>query len=156
MAFETSKPILQNVQFNLPTPSANNIDTDEELFYYACPSLENLETITMCHMNQSNVISGLLLHYAGGHRECVGQVRPDRLGKSLNLDGGQPFFVGFELISGKFPQVTEIEMDQADLRTNRSMRIGGNGSLEWWWSRRQCQLLYEGTASPETYRGPVS
>ncbi|KAL7794340.1 hypothetical protein V8C37DRAFT_415184 [Trichoderma ceciliae] len=110
----------QNLRLPVPKSRYPKLTSVESYFFTSAP-LETLGSIKLCSSN--GIVTGLLLHYHDGSRASVGQVRLDRL-------------------------TEERQLSPANLDSD--LEVPCHGTLEWWFSRRQCQLAHEWRTSAST------
>lgn len=148
IGFDTARPSGSHKPLDFtalpPTKIAVNVTND---FFFSTASLDGVQEVTPCKIG--NVIIGVLLSYAGEHREAVGQVRLDCLLPSLRLSS-TGFWLDFNFNEGKFPYVAGIHHDFSTMDSKAALHILSCGRLEWWWSSRQCQVIYGDSKSPNT------
>lgn len=151
--FETSQPQLDRVPPALPDPlSQHPRSTPSESFFYSTANLENVERITPClvDVNGKLTICGLLLQDSAGRNSCVGQIRLDRLGSPIQLTGHQSLWLGFSKDDHR-PFVSTLLLSRTERCEGLSwLEVQLYGSMEWWYSARQCQVHHMGTSSPPT------
>ncbi|KAL7940556.1 hypothetical protein V8C42DRAFT_337215 [Trichoderma barbatum] len=146
-------PILHERSLSLPEPkSFCPKHTSVESYFYTFASLENLSFIKICKLN--GMIIGLLLHYHNGLRASVGQVRLDQLSKEQQVPDNATIRFVISRTEYQCPYVSSVlvltEGTAEGPPTILDLEVACYGTLEWWFSRRQCQLAYEGRTSAPT------
>lgn len=147
LGFETVRPVQDTWLWN-PEVERSKMFSLTQVWFSNTANLDDLEEVTPCRSKGESTIMGLLLTFSGGHRESLGQIRPDALASPMVVAHAQGFALGLELREGRYPQVTEIGIKSSDLTTKHALELECSGPLEWWWSLRQCQLFYKGQCTP--------
>lgn len=152
LAFENQFQTKFGQHFQQPTSSPHSIITNQEDYFYNSLDLAGLVIITPCRTKGDKAVSGLLLHFADGHRDSVGEVRLDSLGQTLNISEKETVVLGFRRHDGRYPYVSDIATSSSKFESGfiSVIRLFAAGRLEWFWSHRQCYVIYEGERSPET------
>ncbi|KAI1207663.1 uncharacterized protein F4807DRAFT_434089 [Annulohypoxylon truncatum] len=151
LAFETPSPNQYNRPLILPFPiSPFPKSTSIEDYFYTSAVLDNVVEVTPCRTVQSGVwaITGILLSYANGYQIAVGQVRLDHLSPTMRVLPSQKMTFTFSAVNG-YPYLASIH-SAPPMCSETDMEICWHGSLEWWFSRRQCKIYHNGQASPVT------
>lgn len=154
MAFETAPPAPAHHRPSLPTPSSPHPESYLEDYLYTSASLNDIASIIPCigKIVGKPAVIGLLLCDANGRESCVGQVRRDSLGCPLPVDPSQKLWLGFSL-ERNLPRVqivkTSRPLHQEDLTW---IDVPWTGTLEWWFSFRQCKVYHGNLSSPATRR----
>lgn len=101
------------------------------------------------------MITGLLLHFADGCREALGEVRLDSLrhDQALEFDGEQSVFLGFRRDDGRFARAGSIAGSRSglDLDCTEVLELSRGGRMKWFWSTQQCYVTYQGKRSPPPF-----
>ncbi|KAK1585888.1 uncharacterized protein LY79DRAFT_518029 [Colletotrichum navitas] len=151
--FETSVPAPASESLALPRPSSQHPrSTFFESYFYSTATLDGVRRIVPCqrYIHGKLRIIGLLLQFPGGRQSCVGQVRLDSLGNHLQADGNQSIWLGFSKDDHR-PFVSALELSEPKQSEGLSwLEVQLCGTLEWWFSSRQCQVCYMGKSSPPT------
>ncbi|KAM3447863.1 hypothetical protein MY3296_008318 [Beauveria thailandica] len=122
-----------------------------ENFCYAKASLEDVSAVAACCQADidGQVIAGIVLRYMDGTEASLGWVAPDGLDSPTPVpDDG--IWLCVSLSRTGFPRVTAMAFAAPADEDARYLRLRWRGELEWWFSRRQCQLHYNGELSAET------
>ncbi|KAM3496927.1 hypothetical protein MY10362_009704 [Beauveria mimosiformis] len=122
-----------------------------ENFCYAKASLEDVCAVATCRRADidGQVIAGIVLCYTDGTEASLGWVAPGRLDSPTPVpDGG--IWLRVSLSRTGFPRVTAMAFAVPVDEDDGYLRLQWRGELEWWFSRRQCQLCYNGEVSAET------
>lgn len=85
----------------------------------------------------------MLVCYTNGHRECVGQFRPDCAIEPISVLGKDTLFIQFASIFDRQPAIIAIT-PHAPCETDGIgwKAIPMDGVLEWWFSSG-CLILYQ-------------
>lgn len=152
LAFENDHHSTPNQEFHSPLPPATSIRMSQQDYFYSSSELRGLQYITPCRTEDRSGITGLLLSFADGHRESVGQVRLDLLTEHLNVSENQTAVLGFRKKEGKHPSPYVADIASLDSELGNDfvsiMQIFCKGKLEWFWTWFQCYVMYEGQESP--------
>ncbi|KAF5562003.1 hypothetical protein FPHYL_5871 [Fusarium phyllophilum] len=108
----------------------------------------------------------MLLRFAGGRREALGEVRLSGLQQPMLLggEGREVMYLEFgydptgivpehpNLLDARFTRFDEPSEDlnpenHPDVAGRGFLEVSWEGVLEWRWSPLQCRLVYEGRAS---------
>lgn len=151
LAFENEFEPRSNEACPLPLSSPNSIATSIENFFYSKIDLCGLVRITPCKADHRRRVTGLLLHFVSGNIESVGQVRLDSLDEELPVSNLKAWFLGFRRMGGVYPYVGIVSNSPTrDPDILQTIQLSDDGILEWFWSRRQCFVIYKGQQSPST------
>lgn len=132
----------------LPRPvSAYPLSVSPEKFFYSHAILENVAELKLCRAG--NTITGIVLRYLDGAEESLGWVREGALRSMQKDDNSAGLWLLISASSG-FPRVTNISLTLPLAEKGSYFTVQWHGKLEWWFSRRQCQLFYEGNSTQET------
>lgn len=153
LAFETPEPAPASSPLILPRSlSPHPKATFFESYFYSTADLEGIERIVPCQRNilgRQHII-GLCLDFPEGRRSCVGQVRLDSLGNSVQLGAHHSVWLGFSKEDHR-PFVSALELSEPEPGESVSwLEIPPCGRLEWWFSVKQCQVYCGGKSSPNT------
>lgn len=129
--------------------------TSVEGYFYTFAPLENLDFIKIC--NFDGVVTGLLLHYRDGSRASVGQVRLDWLGAEQQVPNEATIRFAISRTTDQCPYVSSVLVFVArsarnffPAKSDLDFEVTCYGNLEWWFTRRQCQLAHAGYTSAST------
>ena len=131
---------------------------EDENYYYSTAVLDSVAAVTPCWAAERGVVVGLLLHYRDGRQASLGQVRLDWLQQPpvRVIDPARGMWFRFALSPEGCPNVDALAFDPpppAQRAEPGHFPIAWRGTLEWWFSHRQCQLWHDGQSSPPTVRG---
>lgn len=128
---------------NLPSPASPLPRSIRyEHFFYSCAKLSHVSEVIPCRMD--GIVKGILLNYLDGRMASLGQIRLDRLDKAEKVSQYGLWLQVSPSAKG-FPQVTDLRVGIPSPDSGNYFHIEWLGHLEWWSSRRQCQLCYNGT-----------
>ncbi|KAL2017479.1 hypothetical protein VTK56DRAFT_2075 [Thermocarpiscus australiensis] len=108
-----------------------------------------------------SVITGLLLHRSKAHRSnprtsCVGQIRLDSLGSSLEIGTSHTLWLQFSPTKmGGYCVTVAATSPPSDIHAPNWLALPCSGLLEWWFSFRQCRVHHKDQVSPETTMIPA-
>ncbi|KAI8959431.1 hypothetical protein F5Y11DRAFT_368065 [Daldinia sp. FL1419] len=151
LGFETCLPTPQKCAA-VPIPASPYPEsTSLEDYFYTSASLEGVVAVTPCRVKQANIFifTGMLLHYANGYENAVGQVRFDCLDDIFRVDSSETLTLGF-LTMGGCPYVANIQLSPPKKDNMVYLNIPRHGWIEWWFSYRQCKVYCNGKASMPT------
>lgn len=152
---------------NLPMPASPYPATGStEYWHYSSCSLENAVAIQTCQTcmgatetGQHRPIIGMLVSYADGHQECVGQWRFDWASKLMITSGTDGLhlchqitrlgsiwrhrFIGAVALHTALRQTPQTPQT-SPIADSQWVAIAWTGTLEWWFSHRQNWLYHNG------------
>lgn len=136
----------------LPRPLSSHPDpASVEGFLWSQASLEDVVEITTCRAAAAtnSAITGLSFRYANGTTACVGQVRLDRLDRPLIVTSSKRLYLCFKKTEESFSYVSEVlqSTENPQSITGTWFEVSWAGTLEWWYSYRQCQVWHNGRLS---------
>lgn len=147
LAFEGDRPTNTGKIVSIPRSShVLEVVKQTEDFFFSKANLGGLSEVVPCLIGTK--ITGMLLRYPDGHQEAVGQVRLDCLSAPLTISSGT-LWLGFDLEGHCLPYVAEAS-NHPSQQSRSYIRVSCQGSLEWWWSGRQCRVFYQDQSSPVT------
>jgi hypothetical protein len=154
LMFDSEAPRQPRV-LNAPEPVSRHPDLHScEDFHWSQASVENVVAVSPCCRITKGApeFIGLLLHYSDGKRACVGQVRLDCLGPLLAIESSPRLYLGFKINDENRPYIARVEISAANLDVTVAMwfEVSWNGTIEWWYSYRQCQIWQDGHRSLST------
>lgn len=141
---------------NLPTPASPCPRTaSTEFWHYSSCSLENVVAIQSCieMTEQHRPIVGMLVSYADGHQECVGQWRFDWASKLIMTSGTDGLHLCHQRTrygsSLRHRYIGTVAVQTTVRQTSRVadgqwIAVDWTGMLEWWFSHRQNWLYHNG------------
>lgn len=153
LAFEDHHEIDDTRAPVLASPAANDIYTNLADFFHTCARLTGLKQATPCYSPDRSIATGLLLESGDGHRQVVGQVRLDLLGNAIPItDETDEMILVFDVNAGRYPYVAQVVTEPSEVRLDAfaHMSVRARGRIDWFWSRGQCFIVYEGQQSPRT------
>lgn len=129
----------------VPAPAESSMSQRVEPWYYSTCRLENVVEIACCIGAVGNYkpITGMLVEYAGGHRECVGYYRLDKAARPFRRGSGDHgrLRIGMGISRLGHPYVVSVgpqaHVDSnIDASTLQWRDLPWHGRLEWWASPR--------------------
>lgn len=144
MGFEQAQPSRPTLDYpQALTPLSN--PPNSTLWYYSTCSLVNVIEITPCYnrRKQHHPIIGLLLRYRNGHQSCIGQYRIDWTSQPMKVIGNQ-MQVAFENGEnyGEILALNVNVLKTIDIRHLARMNIPWSGTLDWWFTDKDCRLSH--------------
>lgn len=89
-------------------------------------------------------VIGMLLHYADGHRECVGQFRRDWVAEPVSVGNSDKLFICGKRTKECWGYVANVTCQEPRSRSeSRWLDVAQAGTLEWWFSSRHSVLYYD-------------
>lgn len=138
-----------------PNPGNNpNCCNISESFFYTSAPLDDLLGVNLCQFN--DMVIGLLLHYGDGLQATVGEVRLDRLhSKRRQVPRNSTIRFTVSRTSHQCPYVNGLKIFTENtvkppFNHGLDLEVNCHGILEWWFTRRQCQLAYGNRTSAST------
>ncbi|RSL81048.1 hypothetical protein BHE90_016423 [Fusarium euwallaceae] len=152
---QSPKPSQQPRRPHFPTPlSTPPITRNLEGFFWSSARAGGIANVVPCYgqNDEQSQVLGLLISYLDGMKACVGQVRLDHLGPPFTPDPSQSLYLGFKLTEPGCPYVAEIRPSAVPLDSTLIswFEVEWSGTLEWWFSFRQCQVWQNGRKSLAT------
>ncbi|KAL6879171.1 hypothetical protein J3F83DRAFT_725345 [Trichoderma novae-zelandiae] len=149
LAFEGPRPMGPNLAFPPHLPSAEPpIYPHLEEYFYFDHRLTGLERVTPCKVGNRPGFTGLMLHFANGHRESVGQVRLDCLCAPIPLQDSASWYLAFKKgDDGESSYLAAITATSPspDADFEKVLPLSFRGRLEWFWSSRRCYVIHDET-----------
>lgn len=136
----------------LPEPlSSNPQQFSMEGMHWSKASVEDVVAVSCCRPTAraySDII-GLVFYYSDGRKACVGQIRLDCLGSPLVVNSSHNIYLGFKTTDMECPYIARVEMSSnvVDDTVRMWLEVSWKGSIEWWYSSRQCQVWHNGRRS---------
>ncbi|RSL66116.1 hypothetical protein CEP54_003876 [Fusarium duplospermum] len=153
LGFDSEEPTSTGTsRLGLPRPlSPHPSPASSEGFLFSRASLEDVVEVTPCRgaaMTRSE-ITGLSFRYADGKMACVGQVRLDCLDPPLVVKSSQKLHLRFGKTAKGHPYIYEVlqSTENPKSATGTWFDVSWTGTLEWWYSYRQCQVWHNGRRS---------
>jgi hypothetical protein len=109
--------------------------------------LESVAELKLCRVKNS--ITGIVVRYLDGAQVSLGWGREGALRSMQKEDDNVGLWLLISTSSG-FPRVTDVSLTLPLAEKGSYFEIQWCGKLEWWFSRRQCQLCYEGNRTQRT------
>lgn len=119
--------------------------------YFTSALLDNVVQVTVCQTGAGNASSiiGMLLEYADGLYNCVGQYRYDGILRVLDVGDAPMLRIGFSRRLGCFDHVSEISVGVSrGGNAELWLELPWRGRLEWWVGPSQAKIYYDGPESP--------
>lgn len=89
---------------------------------------------------------GMLLCYADGHRECVGQFRLDWVAEPIAVGKTDKLYICGKRTNKSWAYVaTVVTRAPTNRADGQWLDVPQAGVLEWWFSSRHSVLYYDGT-----------
>lgn len=153
LCFETTEPAPASDSPTLPEPlSQHPKATFFESYFYSAARLDGVSKIVpyQCYSRGKRRIIGLLLQFPEGRESCVGQIRLDSLQNPLQTSGYQHVWLSFSKDDHR-PFVSAVTLSEPNRDDGLSwFKVRFCGTIEWWFSSKQCQVCYMGKSSPPT------
>ncbi|KND86482.1 hypothetical protein TOPH_08886 [Tolypocladium ophioglossoides CBS 100239] len=90
-------------------------------------------------------VMGMLLYYADGHRECVGQFRLDCVVEPIMIGDTDKLYICGKRTKECWGYVADVtSRAPASGAKGRWLDVAQAGTLEWWFSSRHSVLYYDG------------
>ncbi|KAF4125530.1 hypothetical protein GMORB2_4370 [Geosmithia morbida] len=122
-----------------PTPRSPAPRFPMTSFCFTRACLEGVSGVAVCQIGA--VVSGLILSYAKGHRECVGNIRTDCLRRPVPVGPATEFWLVVSTVKPGKLQATAVDFDHYP---PGDTRIPWEGVLEWWQAGTQARIYHEG------------
>ena len=145
LAFESERPESHGNFDAMARLMPSRVLRSLESFFYGEASFRDVVKILPC--KAGHAYCGLLLIYNNGSRQAVGQVRLDLLQPLMNLDDLSHAWLTFSLTARNHPFVSAVENEKPAQQQNL-IALDRSGMLRWWWSSRQCQVVFGDQKSP--------
>jgi hypothetical protein len=87
---------------------------------------------------------GLLLSYKSGEVSSIGRVRWDCLGEITPVLPRDQLWLAFKRTFRGHPYVTAARLSDVPVAGTGRVGISCDGTLEWWYSYRQCHIIHNG------------
>lgn len=130
-AFNNEFEYQEGLDGPLPLASDNSLNSRKEPFFYSRADLSGLLHVTICRIGDSDVVSGLLLHFYDDRTEAVGQVRLDFLRDELPAGHAKPLYLGFKRDGDGCPYVSTVSNSPIrDPGIESVIKLSGGGMLE--------------------------
>ncbi|KAH7219632.1 hypothetical protein DER44DRAFT_879520 [Fusarium oxysporum] len=106
---------------------------------------------TPSHAYDHRPITGILLEYENGHRECLGQFRFDKALKQMRVEHTTDLYIGSLRTTCSYLYVADIATCPPHGYGGLAwMRVSRHGTLEWWSSLRHSIVRYTSTTGQFT------
>lgn len=135
-----------------PSPPPNIMLSPVRTYFLAKHGLSGLVRVTPCRCRVHGGVSGLMLHFASGRREVIGNVRLDYLDddKSLPVGGSDKLYLGFRFLQK--PRTYYVATISASPLPEKDyldvFELSDDGVLEWLWEDSSSLVIYKGRVSP--------
>ncbi|RSL95040.1 hypothetical protein CDV31_014054 [Fusarium ambrosium] len=156
LAFESPKPNgegdVESIRAGEPLIPKPVKSMGEHVFFTSAV-LKDVIKITLCRHADKPGISGLLLTYADGHQESLGEVRLNGLRESVEIDERDTMWLGFKHDDVRTvhacPYVAEMAFEPLAMPSKDVLVIPLTERLDWWSSCYQDYLVSGDQASPQ-------
>jgi hypothetical protein len=115
--------------------------------------MEGIVDMTLCGDTafDHRPITGILLEYENGHRECLGLFRFDKALKKVRVEHITDLYIGSLRTTCSYPYIADIATSPLhDDRGLAWMQVSRHGTLEWWSSLRHSIVRYTSTTGQLT------
>ncbi|KAL7762651.1 hypothetical protein ACKLNR_009186 [Fusarium oxysporum f. sp. zingiberi] len=136
----------------IPNPPYFWTQNTESWFVSSC-SMEGIVDMTLCRDTafDHRPITGILLEYENGHRECLGQFRFDKALKKVRVEHTTDLYIGSLRTTCSYLYIADIATSPLhDYGGLAWMRVSRHGTLEWWSSLRHSIVRYTSTTGQFT------
>ncbi|KAH7169755.1 uncharacterized protein B0J16DRAFT_276889 [Fusarium flagelliforme] len=146
MAFdEIQRPLHRPFPSSLMPRSPYFFTQSNEPWVVSYSNMEGIEEVTLCRdvLVSHKPIIGMLLQYADGHRDCLGQFRFDKALESIRVDQSMNLHIGSRRTTKSFLYVADILTSPPSGRGELFwVEASWDGVLEWWSSPRHSVLRH--------------
>ena len=139
-------------------PTLRPRDYSRGIFFYSAASLQGVVEITPCRkrLKTHTAIVGLLFHYAGGSRACLGQFRMDWAEETLQVGHAQGVLhLGSSRGARMSPYLATLELVPRQTETGSLdwLHLARTGELEWLCGDgfTHCEVSHKGQQSPPLF-----
>lgn len=117
--------------------------------YFTSAPLNNVIRVTTCQTGSGDTASiiGLLLEYADGSLDCVGQYRYDSTLRPLDVGDALMLRIGFSRRLGCYHHVAKVTVDVSSSDLDFWLELPWRGHLDWWVGPRQVKIHHDGQES---------
>ncbi|KAG7421587.1 hypothetical protein Forpe1208_v000122 [Fusarium oxysporum f. sp. rapae] len=136
----------------IPNPPYFWTQNTESWFVSSC-SMEGIVDMTLCRDTafDHRPITGILLQYENGHRECLGQFQFDKALKTVRVEHTMDLYIGSLRTTCSYLYIADIATSPLhDFGGLAWMRVSRHGTLEWWSSLRHSIVCYTSTTGQFT------
>ncbi|KAH7255279.1 uncharacterized protein BKA55DRAFT_688295 [Fusarium redolens] len=136
----------------IPNPPYFWTQNTEPWFVSSC-SMEGIVDMTLCRDTafDHRPITGILLEYENGHRECLGQFRFDKALKKVRVEHITDLYIGSLRTTCSYLYIADVTTSPPhDYGGLSWMRVSRHGTLEWWSSLRHSIVRYTSTTGQLT------
>ncbi|KAH7129632.1 hypothetical protein B0J13DRAFT_140093 [Dactylonectria estremocensis] len=137
-----SPDALPEVPRSISTPPYTQ---SNEIWLHSSCSLLGVVEVHPCINNTSayRPVMGMLLHYADGHRESIGQFRLDWAVEPIIVAKLEKLYFCGKRTKKSWGYVAYVTTEPPGSRAQSSwLDVGQAGTLEWWFSSRHSVLFY--------------
>ncbi|KAI1841716.1 hypothetical protein JX265_013698 [Neoarthrinium moseri] len=139
---------IPRLETSTPCPGRNSMGE----YFYSAASLQNVHEIKLCrktHLSHAP-ITGMLLRYSDGHQACVGECGVQTFGETIDVSSSTKLFLGFMRTERKNPYLSKVELIQSNDEVSLHwLDLSWEGTLEWWFSYKDCKVHYGCQSSPD-------
>lgn len=141
LAIATTRPSSQTPP-RLSTPlSLYPKSLSTEIFCYSATNLDSISEVRLCQVG--GIITGMLLSDSKGSQKSVGQIRLDALSPAVNPHESLGVWIAMVSLD-HLMNVSDIEFDPPVYKARSWTKLPWKGSLEWWFSGKQCRIFHDG------------
>ena len=122
-------------------------------YIYSAANLKNVVEVTPCHteIEDRSRVSGLLFRYADGRRACVGEIRTDLLGKTLEVKPLKGLHLAFSR-ADRGPYLAKLSLGAPlEKESFYWLSLPWAGLLEWWFIYGHCKVVHGSQESPSLF-----
>lgn len=151
IAFEETKVItdqcaMEDPAKSIPAEPYKLKDAPHPLWQYTSCSLSNLREIQPCietHEDFQQVV-GMLLSYADGHRESVGQMRLDQMAEPISIAKNDILFFHSKAAPDGLKHIDFVTTQAPEVKEEGCwLEVYLYGTLEWWFWIERHVLRYQ-------------
>ncbi|RKK83319.1 hypothetical protein BFJ68_g17460 [Fusarium oxysporum] len=128
----------------IPNPPYFWTQNTEPWFVSSC-NMKGIVDMTLCRDTTlaHRPITGILLEYENGHRECLGQFRFDKTLKKVRVEHTTDLYIGSLRTTCSYLYIADVATSPLhDCGSLSWMRVSRHGTLEWWSSLRHSIVRY--------------
>lgn len=117
--------------------------------YYTSALLDGVVQVIPCQTGSMPLIIGLLLKYADGTCDCVGQYRHDCLLPPVDVGDAPTLHLAFGRREGHFHHVAKVTVNRPPYNWDLVwLELPWHGLLEWWVGPEQVKIHHQDQESP--------
>ncbi|OAA65106.1 hypothetical protein LEL_10553 [Akanthomyces lecanii RCEF 1005] len=131
-------------RLTLPQPTSKFCFSSQDSFIYSKAALEDVSQIRICGNEER--ITGMLLGYSNGTWASLGSVDVNQLRGAMHVDAAglwiqSAYTEGPPWVTTRAHIVCVTSRSPTSGHEN-SLHVRWHGELEWWYSKRQCEVHY--------------